>query len=164
MIRSREEAFSLLGLKNNASKTEVREAYRSLSKMLHPDNSKEHMISPRLYEINEAYHYLMENWVDEIRVDSRTIPRSSPRVFGDASLYKRQEERARDRRKVEKNNEILKREKEEKLKEIVLEGRRQREEMEREQRKKESIVRAMKSIKSILAARVIEEYLKDDKK
>ena len=56
-----EEYYYVLGLKPNASKKQIREAYRRLSKEYHPDM---HSTNKKYYEekfkkINEAYHVLI---------------------------------------------------------------------------------------------------------
>lgn len=173
MIKSREDAFRLLGLKSTSSKQEVRIAYRSLSKLLHPDNSIREDVNPRLYEINEAYEYLMAHWDDKVESSSRIIRGSSssgyrstsgPRVFGDSVSHFRQEEHRKDLKKKRDLDQRSRIEHEKKMKEVLEQGKAMREQKEEEERKKESVMRAMKSIKAILAARVIEDYLDQTKK
>ncbi len=172
MIKSKEEALRLLGLSATASKQDVREAYRCLSKMLHPDNSIQSEVNPRFYEINEAYEYLMNHW-EETSYGSKIIrgagersyrSTSGPRVFGDSISHFRQEEHRKDLRKKREFDERSRQAHEQKLKQVLDEGKAIRERKEEEERKKESVMRAMKSIKAILAARVIEDYLDQTKK
>ena len=179
-IRSKSEALQLLGLSQGATKREVNEAYRALAKMLHPDNTTESDVNPRFYEIQDAYDYLMKNWdaqpsnvirsTDFRHRDSRGFARSNsssmnggPRVFGDSGTHASFQEHKADVRKKERADSLKRREREERYMKLAEEGRKERLKREEEQRKKESVIRAMKSIRAILAAKVIEDYL-DDKK
>jgi hypothetical protein len=85
-------------------------------------------------------------------------------VFGDSISHFRQEEHRKDLRKKKEFDERSRQAHEQKLKQVLDEGKAIREQKEEEERKKESVMRAMKSIKAILAARVIEDYLDQTKK
>ncbi len=57
--------YEVLGIKENASKDEIKKAYRELAKKYHPDqhgtNPLQDLAEERMMEINEAYDYLMKN-------------------------------------------------------------------------------------------------------
>jgi molecular chaperone DnaJ len=57
--------YEILGVRENASKEEIRSAYRELVKKYHPDkymdNPLADLAEEKLKEINEAYDYLMNN-------------------------------------------------------------------------------------------------------
>ena len=50
--------YDILDIPHNATKEEIRNAYRKLAKMLHPDVSTEHNAEERFKILNEAYHVL----------------------------------------------------------------------------------------------------------
>ncbi len=52
--------LELLGLSPGASKREIKSAYRKLSKVYHPDISKDQNAKEKFIEINEAYKFLMD--------------------------------------------------------------------------------------------------------
>ena len=170
MIRSKEEAFMLLGLKSDVSKKEVNEAYRALTKLLHPDNTSDSETNPRFYQIQEAYEYLTKHWNDREQVvwsgrtyNGNSAFRTGPRVFGDSSRHVAFQEHKRDVQKKERSDKEIRNEREERFRKLREEGRKIKQQNEEEQRKKESVIRAMKSIRAILAAKVIEDYLDDQK-
>lgn len=164
-IRSKSEALQLLGLSQGATRREVNEAYRALAKMLHPDNTTESDVNPRFYEIRDAYDYLMKNWDAQPSnvIRSTDFRHRESRVFGDSGTHASFQEHKADVRKKERADSLKRREREERYMKLAEEGRKERLKREEEQRKKESVIRAMKSIRAILAAKVIEDYL-DDKK
>ncbi|MEL7568529.1 MAG: DnaJ domain-containing protein, partial [Dehalobacterium sp.] len=57
--------YEILGVRENASKEEIRNAYRELVKKYHPDkymdNPLAELAEEKLKEINEAYDFLMNN-------------------------------------------------------------------------------------------------------
>ena len=53
------EDLKTLGLKKNASRKEIKEAYYRLAKDLHPDTKKEPTSTASFREINEAYKRLL---------------------------------------------------------------------------------------------------------
>jgi len=57
--------YEILGVRENASKEEIRSAYRELVKKYHPDKYRNNPLADlaeeKLKEINEAYDYLMNN-------------------------------------------------------------------------------------------------------
>ncbi len=57
--------YEILGIKENASKDEIRAAYRELAKKYHPDqygnNPLKDLAEDKMREINEAYDTLMKN-------------------------------------------------------------------------------------------------------
>lgn len=52
------EAYELLGLKNNASKDEVKKAFRKMAQKYHPDVNKEPDAEDKFKKINEAYQLI----------------------------------------------------------------------------------------------------------
>lgn len=60
--------YEVLGIKENASKDEIRSAYRELAKKYHPDqygnNPLKDLAEERMREINEAYDMLMKGNTD----------------------------------------------------------------------------------------------------
>lgn len=57
--------YEVLGIRENASEAEVKEAYRQLVKKYHPDkyqnNPLADLAEEKLREVNEAYDYIMKN-------------------------------------------------------------------------------------------------------
>ncbi|KAA8674063.1 J domain-containing protein [Clostridium sp. MT-14] len=57
--------YEVLEVKENASKEEIKKAYRNLAKKYHPDqydnNPLRDLAESKMREINEAYDYLMKN-------------------------------------------------------------------------------------------------------
>lgn len=57
--------YEILEIKENASKEEIKKAYRELAKKYHPDqygnNPLKDLAEDKMREINEAYDYLMKN-------------------------------------------------------------------------------------------------------
>jgi curved DNA-binding protein CbpA len=60
--------YEILGLKEGASKDEIKKSYRELAKKYHPDqygnNPLRDLAEDKMREINEAYDYLMKNSSD----------------------------------------------------------------------------------------------------
>lgn len=57
--------YEVLGIKENASKEEIKKAYRNLAKKYHPDqygnNPLKDLAEDKMRDINAAYDYLMKN-------------------------------------------------------------------------------------------------------
>lgn len=66
--------YEILGVRENASKEEIRNAYRELVKKYHPDKYRDNPLADlaeeKLKEINEAYDYLMNNASSEYQEPS----------------------------------------------------------------------------------------------
>lgn len=60
--------YEILGVREGASKEEIKKAYRELAKKYHPDqygaNPLKDLAEEKMREINEAYEYLMRNAFD----------------------------------------------------------------------------------------------------
>lgn len=60
--------YEILGVREGASKEEIKKAYRELAKKYHPDqygaNPLKDLAEEKMREINEAYEYLMRNSSD----------------------------------------------------------------------------------------------------
>lgn len=55
-----EKAFKILTVNHNADRAEIKEAYRKLTKLVHPDTS--HMNTNEIMkEVNEAYEVLKKH-------------------------------------------------------------------------------------------------------
>jgi DnaJ-class molecular chaperone len=52
------KALHILGLKKNATKEEVKQAYRNLSKENHPDKNKSANSKDLILKINESYEFI----------------------------------------------------------------------------------------------------------
>lgn len=55
-----EEYYSTLGLKRNATKKEIKKAFKKLTKKWHPDVSKDPNAEKKFSEITEAYDVLID--------------------------------------------------------------------------------------------------------
>ena len=71
-----DEYYTVLDLEAGASKEEIKEAFRKLSRRYHPDTAHEEELNApeRFLEINKAYHALLSGEIEEQRV---TQPRAS---------------------------------------------------------------------------------------
>lgn len=69
--------YEILGVKENATKEEIKKAYRELVKKYHPDqygtNPLQDLAEEKMREINEAYDYLMKNTPDSSDSNSSNI-------------------------------------------------------------------------------------------
>ncbi|NLM34768.1 MAG: J domain-containing protein [Clostridiales bacterium] len=68
--------YEILGVREGASKEEIKKAYRELAKKYHPDqygaNPLKDLAEEKMREINEAYEYLMRNSSDSSSSSSFT--------------------------------------------------------------------------------------------
>ena len=58
---SKRDYYEILGIKKDASKLEIREAYKKLAKKYHPDINKDHGAEENFKEISEAYAVLSDD-------------------------------------------------------------------------------------------------------
>ncbi len=72
--------YRILGVERNASKEEIKKAYRRLARLYHPDRNPDPSAEEKFKEINEAYHILSD---DEKREEYDRILRS-----GDESKFR----------------------------------------------------------------------------
>jgi DnaJ-class molecular chaperone len=181
-IYSREQAFSILGIDNGSDDKRIREAYHELLKEYHPDNQPDDKTIYRYYSIVEAYDFLTKSQEDIYKAKERssTVYRSEssqaenvcgnhdpnknlkPRILGNSEALKENSIRKKAREERERYERANGNGREKRLREMLEEGKKLREKEEAERQKKESVDRALKSIKAILASRIIEEYLGDD--
>lgn len=141
MISSRYEALLRLGLKGNPTEEEIHRAYRSLLKEIHPDEGRE---DGMIYEINEAYDYLCRH--KEIK---------SVKIVGDPVFS--QDKRRSETRQEHKRKEAMRRQKE--LDRLIAEADARKKKRSEAEKQNRSIMNAMKTIRAVLAARVIEDYI-----
>lgn len=156
---SKNRAFLVLGLESNASFKDIRERYLSLLKQFHPDNNNAFRVDPKLYEIKEAYEVLKEEKDRKVKVNKDL---TKTRVYGKSSGSYSFYETKRENNIRLKKDQLRKEERKKKLEKLIEESNKKREKEQREKRREESINRAFKSIKSILAAKIIEDYLDNE--
>jgi len=81
--------YSILGIANNATKAEIRKAYRRLAKMYHPDVNKAKDAHDRFIEITEAYEILINQ---SYRFYKQTVETATTTKEWRESEYKKNEE------------------------------------------------------------------------
>ena len=81
---SRMEALLVLGLPKDATKDQIKTAYKRLVRKYHPDANPDSDETWQYYDIQGAYEYLMEHEEAEVQVHSQPYVRanSGPKVFG----------------------------------------------------------------------------------
>lgn len=87
---------------------------------------------------------------------------AEPRILGNSEALLQNSLRKKAREERERYERTNGNGREKRLHEMIEEGKKLREIEDDEKRKQESVDRALKSIKAILASRIIEEYLEED--
>ncbi|WP_425389843.1 J domain-containing protein [Ekhidna sp.] len=94
----KEHYLAKLGLKAGASKTEIKKAYRKLSKKYHPDLSKDPNATEKFIEIDKAYDYLLDYRSEK---DHHTAPSAHQTHYAQTqeSAYEKWRKAAREQQK-----------------------------------------------------------------
>ncbi|MCZ8216162.1 MAG: DnaJ domain-containing protein, partial [Cyclobacteriaceae bacterium] len=89
--------YQLLGIKQNASSTEIRTAYKKLAMLYHPDRNPGNQEAEELFKlINEAYHVLADPQKRQIYDSGISYPQHTYHSSAhDTSAYWRQYHRQR---------------------------------------------------------------------
>ena len=69
----------VLGLPKDATRDQIKSAYKKLARKYHPDANPDSDETWRYYDVRGAYEYLMER---EEKTQNRPLSTPSPRVFG----------------------------------------------------------------------------------
>lgn len=182
-IHSREQALSILGIDNKSDDKKIREAYHELLKEYHPDNQPDDKTIYKYYSVVEAYDFLTKGQEEiyptigsyspvykagssDINVNFNgniNADRSAePRILGNSEALLQNSFRKKAREERERYERTNGNGREKRLHEMIEENKKLREIEDDEKRKQESVDRALKSIKAILASRIIEEYLEEN--
>ena len=180
---SREQALSILGIDNKSDDKKIREAYHELLKEYHPDNQPDDKTIYKYYSVVEAYDFLTKGQEEiyptigsyspvykagssDINVNFNgniNADRSAePRILGNSEALLQNSFRKKAREERERYERTNGNGREKRLHEMIEENKKLREIEDDEKRKQESVDRALKSIKAILASRIIEEYLEEN--
>ena len=60
-MAEKRDYYEVLGVKRDASKDEIKDAYRKLAMQFHPDRNKDPGAEEKFKEISEAYAVLIDN-------------------------------------------------------------------------------------------------------
>lgn len=182
-IHSREQALSILGIDNKSDDKKIREAYHELLKEYHPDNQPDDKTIYKYYSVVEAYDFLTKGQEEiyptigsystvykagssDINVNFNgninTDRSAEPRILGNSEALLQNSFRKKAREERERYERTNGNGREKRLHEMIEENKKFREIEDDEKRKQESVDRALKSIKAILASRIIEEYLEEN--
>jgi hypothetical protein len=91
----------ILGVSPNATKAEIKEAYRDLAKKLHPDRNSASDANDKFAELQEAYDSLMEDKTSHNPSSENTYPSSGTKRESSKDRF----QEARDRLKAQKARE-----------------------------------------------------------
>ena len=134
---NRADALRVLGFEREVSEDEIRAAYHTLVKELHPDADPDPDLAWQIYDIQAAYQYLQDH--PEIQITSRVA--SGPQILGSKSQI---QEGNRRRKEAEDRQKCLREEEEAKL------------------RHEEAVERAVQTVRAMRAAKIIQDYLKEN--
>ena len=146
---NRADALRVLGFEREVSEDEIRAAYHTLVKELHPD-------------IQAAYQYLQDH--PEIQITSRVA--SGPQILGSKSQIQEGNRRRKEAERIRKVDREANRRKKEHLIELQKEAEERqkclREEEEAKLRHEEAVERAVQTVRAMRAAKIIQDYLKEN--
>lgn len=152
-ITSREDACRYLGVKINATESEIKSAYRDLSKRYHPDVNSNPLANEYYVLVNNAYKYLEEN-----PYIAPVVPVRQTKVFQTTSSVRK-----------DFNKQKSMQEEHRRVKEWDA-GRKQREEVEKAEIKKSQIKEhkskedeVLEKIRAIWLAETIRRQIEQDK-
>ncbi|MBQ1822900.1 MAG: DnaJ domain-containing protein [Lachnospiraceae bacterium] len=159
---NRADALRVLGFEREVSEDEIRAAYHTLVKELHPDADPDPDLAWQIYDIQAAYQYLQDH--PEIQITSRVA--SGPQILGSKSQIQEGNRRRKEAERIRKVDREANRRKKEHLIELQKEAEdRQkclREEEEAKLRHEEAVERAVQTVRAMRAAKIIQDYLKEN--
>ena len=66
-MADKQDFYDVLGVSRDASKDEIKKAYRKLSKKYHPDINKSPNATEMFQKINDAYEFLSEGNIERYK-------------------------------------------------------------------------------------------------
>ncbi|MBE5912052.1 J domain-containing protein [Pseudobutyrivibrio sp.] len=142
MIRTRQEACSVLGLTIYATNSQVKTAYKELVKKYHPDVTGSNDVT--MYEqITEAYQFLMTESKGKVMTHSRVVGKPQQRTTASNADYAAFQKKAA-RQKQKKAEEF---------------AQKQKEFADKAKKQEADYKRAMEAIDAIRAARTLQAMI-----